>query len=180
MIRWLDEFVASDYGSVDRWVHRWVGLRVGAWVCCVSVSVDGFIGWVGQYVDMLVIHIPGHSQFPKATGKELRTYCGEVVNWSLQLFKTSTLGNYKWMLQERRELQSLSNWWNWFYVPLQLIYGYVETYDDIDVEVDRKPCPPFQGQVFLHHIDMVWDGHAFDYPVCPHQVKELQSWSRNS
>ena len=44
------------------------------------------------------------------------------------------------------------------------MYGYVEP----DNDVIR-----FQGPVFFYipHTDMVQDGHAFDFPVCPHWVQ---------
>ena len=53
------------------------------------------------------------------------------------------------------------------------MYGYVERDDDDDDDDDderQKPWPPFQGEGIFYtpyHIDMTWDGQAFDIPVCP-------------
>jgi len=53
----------------------------------------------------------------------------------------------------------------------QLIHGYVETDDD---EINRNPHINFKDKgSFTSHttsIDMVWDGHAFHFPVCPRLV----------
>ena len=37
-----------------------------------------------------------------------------------------------------------------FYIPEQLIYGYVETDGDSDDEIDRNLYPSFQRQGFLN------------------------------
>jgi len=51
-----------------------------------------------------------------------------------------------------------------FYVPLEFNYGYVETGEDNDDDIDT--WPPFQdpeGSFVSHITDLVWDGHAFDF-----------------
>ena len=53
-------------------------------------------------------------------------------------------------------------------VPSQLSYGYVETDDDTDYD-EIEIRPPFQSdRLFytIHHIGMVCDGQACDFPAC--------------
>ena len=38
---------------------------------------------------------------------------------------------------------------NWFYVPLQLIYGYVETDDENDDETDRNAVLNVKDKVYF-------------------------------
>ena len=63
--------------------------------------------------------------------------------------------------------------WMLFCVFVQLNYGYVET-DDANNDERQKPIFHFKGQMFFyitHNIDMVWDGHVFEFPVC-HWVED--------
>jgi len=41
--------------------------------------------------------------------------------------------------------------------------------DDNDDEIDRNHAPHFF--YIPYHIDMVWDGYAFEFPVYPHWVE---------
>ena len=65
--------------------------------------------------------------------------------------------------------------WLLFYVHVQIIYGYAETDDDNDDEIYRNSDLHFKDKgsftSHIYHIDVAWDGHAFDFPVRPHWME---------
>ena len=57
----------------------------------------------------------------------------------------------------------------YYFTSHQLIYGYAETDDDNDEEIDRNLDLHFKdkGAFYIpYHIAIVWDEQAFDIPVC--------------
>ena len=73
----------------------------------------------------------------------------------------------------------INDWLNWLcpFAAHLSNHGYVEIDESRWFKWwwDRqKPCPPFQGHGFFYipnHIDMAWDRHTFDIPVCTHWGK---------